>query len=256
DKARPEDLLAIQLDDRALFLARWRDLLLRTLDASALAADARRAEFRRLVDGWGGRAAVDSAGYRLVRAFRIALAEEVFGAITVRCKAADMRFDYVGQVWRYEGPLWALVTQRPPHLLGARHRTWDEQLLAAVDRTIAAMEEQEGPLARRTWGERNTTRVQHPLSMAVPALGRWLDMPRLPLPGDSHMPRFQSPRAGASERLAVSPAREGEGYFHMPGGQSGHPLSEHYGDGHGAWAGGQPTPFLPGPAVHTLVLRP
>lgn len=255
-KATFEDMRRIQLDDRALFLARWRDLLLRTLNAEAVAGDPRRGEFRRLVENWGGRASVDSAGYRLVRAFRIGLAEEVFGAITARCKAADPRFDYLAQVWRYEGPLWALVTRRPAHLLGARHRTWDEQLLTAVDRAIEAMEEHGPALADRTWGERNTVRVQHNLSLAVPALGRWLDMPPLPLPGDSHMPRFQSPRAGASERLAVSPGREAEGYFHMPAGQSGHPLSPHYGDGQRAWATGEATPFLPGPAVHTLVLRP
>ena len=191
-----------------------------------------------------------------MRAFRATLAEEVFGALTARCKAADARFDYTGQVWRFEGPLWALVTQRPAHLLGARHHTWDDQLLAAVDRTIEGLLEQGGTLADRTWGERNTTRIQHPLSLAVPSLGRWLDMPCLQLPGDSHMPRFQSPRAGASERMAVSPGREAEGYLHMPAGESGHPLSANYGDGHRAWAGGEPTPFLPGPKVHTLVLRP
>jgi penicillin amidase len=56
--------------------------------------------------------------------------------------------------------------------------------------------------------------------------------------------------------MAVSPGREAEGYFHMPVGQSGHPLSRHYGDGHAAWARGDATPFLPGPAVHTLVLKP
>jgi penicillin amidase len=256
ERATVDDMRRIQLDDRALFLSRWRDLLLRTLDGPAVSADPRRAEFRRLVDAWGGRASVDSAGYRLVRAFRTTLAEEVFGAITARCKLADARFDYVGQVWRFEGPLWALVTQQPAHLLGAAHRTWNEQLLAAVDRTTSLLLEPGGSLAERTWGERNTSRVQHPLSMAVPSLERWLDMPRLPLPGDSHMPRFQSPRAGASERLAVSPGREAEGYFHMPAGQSGHPMSPNYADGHQAWAAGEPTPFLPGPAVHTLVLRP
>ena len=63
-------------------------------------------------------------------------------------------------------------------------------------------------------------------------------------------------RAGASERMAVSPGREAEGYFHMPAGQSGHPLSPNYGDGHRAWASGEATPFLPGPAVHTLTLHP
>jgi penicillin amidase len=81
-------------------------------------------------------------------------------------------------------------------------------------------------------------------------------MPRLPLPGDNHMPRFQSPTSGASERFAVSPAHEERGYFHMPVGQSGHPLSPHYADGHAAWVNGEPTPFLPGPAVHVLRLVP
>ena len=77
-----------------------------------------------------------------------------------------------------------------------------------------------------------------------------------PLPGDSHMPRFQSPTSGASERLVVSPGREAEGIFHMPVGQSGHPLSPNYRDGHAAWAKGEATAFLPGPAVHVLTLVP
>ena len=70
------------------------------------------------------------------------------------------------------------------------------------------------------------------------------------------MPRFQSPTAGASERFGVSPGREELGYFHMPCGQSGHPLSPHYADGHAAWAKGEKTPFLPGPAVQRSDARP
>jgi penicillin amidase len=70
------------------------------------------------------------------------------------------------------------------------------------------------------------------------------------------MPRVQRPSSGASERLAVSPGREELGYFHMPTGQSGHPLSPHYRDGHEAWARGEKTPFLPGPAVNVLTLVP
>ncbi len=46
------------------------------------------------------------------------------------------------------------------------------------------------------------------------------------------------------------------GIFHMPVGESGHPLSPHYQDGHAAWAEGKPTPFLPGPAVDVLKLVP
>jgi penicillin amidase len=81
-------------------------------------------------------------------------------------------------------------------------------------------------------------------------------MPRRPLPGDSDMPRVQSPGWGASERLAVSPGREEDGYFHMPAGQSGHPLSPFFSAGHEAWVEGLPMPLLPGPAENLLELVP
>jgi penicillin amidase len=98
--------------------------------------------------------------------------------------------------------------------------------------------------------------IEHPLSRAVPSLARFLDMPKEPLPGDSNMPRAQGPENGASERLAVSPGREAEGVFHMPVGQSGHPLSPNYADGHEAWVKGEPRPFLPGPPTKILTLVP
>ena len=70
------------------------------------------------------------------------------------------------------------------------------------------------------------------------------------------MPRIQGHDYGASERFSVSPGHEAEGYFHMPGGQSGHPLSPFYRAGFAAWAQGEATPFLPGPAAHALILEP
>jgi len=138
------------------------------------------------------------------------------------------------------------------HLLSPKYKSWDEQILAAADAMLDSLGGE--ALARRTWGERNRSRIQHPLSRAVPALGRLLDMPSEPLPGDQNMPRVQAPDQGASERLVVSPGDEANGLFHMPGGQSGHPLSPYYRAGHSAWAHGEPTPFLPGPTVHRLTL--
>ena len=81
-------------------------------------------------------------------------------------------------------------------------------------------------------------------------------MPAEPLPGDWSMPRVQTPGSGASERFSVSPGREAQGYLHMPGGQSGHPLSPFYRAGHADWVEGRATPFLPGAASHTLRLTP
>jgi penicillin amidase len=64
----------------------------------------------------------------------------------------------------------------------------------------------------------------------------------------------QAPDDGASERFVVSPGREEKGIFHMPGGESGHPLSPYFKAGHEAWVRGEPTPFLPGKTEHTLTL--
>jgi len=255
DKATPEDMVKVQIDDRAFFLVRWRDLLLKTLTPDATAKDPRRAEMRRFVDDWGGRASADSVGYRLVRDFRTTLAQQVLEPLTAPCKAADPRFTW-NRIPFYEGPLWALVTERPPHLLDPKYATWDDQLLAAADAVVAALTKDGARLADQTWGRRNAAQIQHPLSRAVPFLARFLDMPKAELPGDSNMPRAQGPENGASERLAVSPGREAEGVFHMPVGQSGHPLSPNYADGHAAWVKGEPRPLLPGPPVHVLTLRP
>jgi penicillin amidase len=87
-------------------------------------------------------------------------------------------------------------------------------------------------------------------------LGQYLNAPFEPLPGDANMPRVQAPNFGASERMIVSPGHENRGVFHMPGGQSGHPLSPFYLAGHDAWAKGKATPFLPGEGQHLLVLHP
>jgi penicillin amidase len=248
-------MLKVQLDDRALLLTRWHDLLLEVLGEGAVSGNPRRAEARHLVEAWGGRAAVSSAGYRIVRAFRLELADQVLGALTAACKKADPRFDWDDNR-QWEGPLWTLVTERPAHLLNPAFASWDAQLLAAVDKALARIAERGDGLAQRTWGERNTGAFRHPLSRALPWLSSWLDLPADALPGDSNLPRFQSPTGGASERMVVSPGREAQGIFQMPGGQSGHPLSPHYRDGHAAWVKGEPTPFLPGPATHVLTLEP
>jgi penicillin amidase len=258
DKGSEDDMLRVQLDDRALFLARWQKLLLDVLGPDAVTKDPRRAEARRLMEAWGGRASVDSVGYRVVRAYRERVRGFVLDPLLAPARAKDGKRLRPGSApsARWEGPVWALVTERPAHLLDPRYPSWDALLLAAADAVLEELTKDGRRLAGRTWGERNTTLIQHPLARAVPQLGAYLDMPREPLPGDSHMPRFQAASAGASERFAVSPGREEQGYFHMPCGQSGHPLSPHYADGHAAWARGEKTPFLPGPAVNVLTLVP
>jgi penicillin amidase len=250
------DMLSLQLDDRALFLERWRDLLLDLLDREAVRDHPEREEFRDLVETtWTGHANIDSTAFRLVRAFRNFTFERVYGRLTAPCQATDEDFS-IYRLPQEEGPLWRLVTERPSHLLSADAVSWSDELLVVVDATIDYYAELGGELEDHTWGVRNTLSMRHPLSRAVPALSRWLDMPRRRLPGDSNMPRVQSPRFGASQRMAIAPGHEAEAYFHMPGGQSGHPLSPYYRTGHDAWVQGVATPLLPGAEEHVLILAP
>ena len=85
----------------------------------------------------------------------------------------------------------------------------------------------------------------------VPLLARFLDMPTVRRPAarttcrGSRDPTSAHPSASASRRDTSS-----DGYSHMPGGESGHPLSPFYRAGFDAWAQGRPTPLLPGPATH------
>lgn len=253
DKATPIDMLAIQLEDKALYLDRWRTLALKLLARDTTGP---RAEFKRLVETtWTGRASRDSAAYRLVRQFRVALVRDVMTTLTAPATAIDPTFDF-SRTARGEGPVWQLVTEQPAHLLNPAFKTWDDWMLAAVDRVIADLTMDEVPLAERTWGEANRAEFLHPLAAGIPLFGKYLNMPHDPLPGDTYTPRAQAPRTGPSERMAVSPGREHEGILHIPTGQSGHPLSPHYGDQYRAWLNGEATPFLPGPAVSTMMLAP
>jgi len=257
DRFEPVDMLSIQIDDRAIFLTRWRDLLLDVLDEQTTAQDDDLAEYRHLVENWIPRAAPESVGYRLVRAFRLEVQGRVFHALMGLVRDAygdDVRLRISNQ---FEAPLWSLVTERPLHLLPSDYDNWQELMVEAVRENIRYFEANyDGTLADRSWGERNVTRIRHPLSGVVPMLSGFLDMPSEPIGGDVDLPRAQGPTFGASERFSVSPGDEANGLMHMPTGQSGHPLSDFYRRGHEDWVQGRPSPFLPGPTQHALTLFP
>jgi penicillin amidase len=257
DRFTVRDMLGIQLETGADFLARWRQLILDTLTPETTRGHEQRARFRTIVErGWPGEALPESAAYRLTRQFRDLASERIFTSVLAECYEADTSFDYTS-VRRREGPIWRIVSERPPHLLDARYNTWNDMLVDTIDSTIdEVLRDHPGDLEDRRWSEFNVTAFRHPLSAAIPFLGRWLDMPRNEIPGDLYTPRMAWGSVGASERMVVSPGREAEGIMHMPTGQSGHPLSPFYANSHDAWVKGESTPFLPGRAEHWLTLVP
>ncbi|MGY1519757.1 penicillin acylase family protein [Luteimonas sp. A482] len=245
------DLLAIQLDDRALLMTRWWELL-RSLGSGATPA---LHELAAAADTWQGRASVDSASYRIVRAWRLAVHARLLEGLLAPAQAAPGEDFEPPAFPLFEGVAWPLVQQRPAHLLPQRFDSWPalfEDAAREVRDDLTVL----GPLRERSWGEHNTAAICHPLAGAIPLGRRLLCMPADRLPGDTMMPRVQGPAFGASQRMVVAPGHEEAGVMHMPGGQSGHPLSPFWGAGHDDWVQGRPTPFLPGPATHTLRLQP
>ena len=247
------DLLAIQLDDRALFLQRWYVLLKRVL------ADSKETRLQGLNDAisdWQGRASVDSRAYRLVREFRLRVHRRFLQLFEAQLMALDEKWTWP-TLPQIEGAVWKTINEAPAHLLPRNFASWDAWLLAAAGDVVDQLDRQQLKPADASWGALNTTTINHPLSGALPKWAAdWLNMPAQALDGDQYMPRVQGPRFGASERMVVAPGHEEKGIFHMPGGQSGHPLSPFYGAGHDDWAAGRASPFLPGAAQHRLLLKP
>jgi penicillin amidase len=247
------------LDDRALYLDGWRRRALAVLDAAALAGHPERAEFRRLLEtSWDGHASIESVGYRLAQGYRSSLYELLFAPANAAMAKLDPKASVLAATSRWSDVVERLLDAKDNRdaWLPERYASWRDLQLDAVDRTVAEVTKDGTPLAQATWGKRNTADIAHPITLAAPFLKRWLGAPPDALPGDANMPRVAGPRFGQSERLVVSPGREEEGLFDMPGGQSGHPLSPFFLRGHADWVHGTPTPLLPGPARYTLTLTP
>ena len=214
-RATVGDMLSVQLDDSALFLERWRTLALDLLARPAAGLPAERADrrrsFRAIIERtWTGRAEPASAGYRLVRTFRSHVARAVLEFLTAPTLAADPGF-VAARLPHTEGPIWAVVSEQPPHLLDPRFDSWDALLLAMVDAATEELTADGGSLEDRTWGEANRARIAH-AGARHPALRAVAGHARRAQRGDVFTPRAHSPRTGPSSDWSS-----------RPGGGRGHP---------------------------------
>ncbi|MFN7782567.1 MAG: penicillin acylase family protein [Lysobacterales bacterium] len=247
------DLLAIQLDDRALFLDAWWQRLRAELEVAGTMpalADLEAATRER-----PERASIDSVSYRAARGFRGLLVESFSEQLFAPARVALGESFVEPKLSQLEALLQAYLAL-PADALPPSWPTPAELKRAAALALAADWAAQGQDFGQRTWGERNVSAICHPLAGALGPARSLLCMPSEPLPGDNHLPRVQGPAFGASQRMVVSPGREGEGIFHMPAGQSGHPLSPFWRAGHDDWSAGHPSDFLPGATIHLLTLRP
>lgn len=249
----PRDFLRMQLDTRAEAYDRVRDVLLEVVPKSERNPLLR--EARREVEQWNGRADVSQAGFRVLNIYYRALLERTIAPLLAPAVDADPHFVYrwplADEVMR------RLLDARPANLLGPPFHDWPSFLRSVL--LDALQRVQSDPAAApidTPWGDVNRLRVAHPFAAVLPLLGHWLGMPADPQPGSMVSLRVAAPSYGAVIRMAVAPARPDDGILEMFGGQSGHFLSANFDDLEQDWHTGRPTPFLAGPTVSTLHLRP
>ena len=248
----------LQLDTESEFYVFYQQLALNSLSNEALAKQPDLAEVRDYLLAWDGRADVGSLGFALLVEFRKQLVESVFAPFLSASRQADKSFSYA---WTYvDTPLQALLTEKPSPLLpdAAHYRNWDEFILGQLQHSIQQLQAQHPGMAlmELNWGVQNTVKHGHPFSKALPVLSDLLDMPGEALPGCAFCVRAAGPGFGASERLVVAPNHFEDAILHMPGGQSGHPMSPYYRDQQNYWLKGLPMALAAGKSEHTLLLQP
>jgi penicillin amidase len=263
DRLRPmqriqeQDLLALQLDTTTQLYDFYRDLLRGVLNDEVTAQRADLAEARHAVDVWNGRADKESRGFALLVAFRRSLASSVFAPFLQDCREKDAGFVFDADL---DTPLRGLLLEQAPGTLPdpARFTDWKTFLLHEVEETVKKLKADYAVprVDDVAWGTVNRVRMAHPLSGALPVVGPWLNMAEDAADGCGPCVRVLNGILTASERMVVSPSHRPDALFHMPGGQSGHPLSPHYRDQQRNWSQGLPTPLFAGNPLHTLIFTP
>jgi penicillin amidase len=251
----PVDFLAMQLDTRAEGYEQIRDAVLEAVPADE--PEALLARAREHVQRWNGRADVDQPGFRILQAYYRALLERAIAPLLAPAVAADPSYVYRWPL--ADEVLRRLLDERPPHLLTREYADWRQFLRQVLLDTARAIETQDGERGiDAPWGAVNTLDVAHPFAAlgVLAPLAPFLRLPAVPLPGSMVSLRVATPSFGAVIRMAVAPAAPADGILEMAGGQSGHFLSPQFADQQQDWVGGAATPFLAGPAVAHVMLRP
>jgi len=242
------DFYAIQLDNHAQFLIPWQQLLTDLLQTE----DAEFTPDLLYLGKWKECACEDSVGYTLVKHFRKAVIQQLFGELLASLDAQGIKSRTL--LRGIEPAAWQLIHTQPASWLPEEVTSYDSLLLDAYRSAKRALLDTYSPeednMEMLRWGNVNTLTVKHPFAAQIPLIGNQLNMHSVEGFGDTYMPSVQSPTFGASERFFVSPGHLESAILTLPGGQSGHPLSPYFSKGFNDYATHAATPLLPGDIEH------
>lgn len=245
------DFYQLQLDNQARFLTPWHSLLLEQLKQQP----EHNADYINALDNWQQCACSTSVGYTLVKTYRDELINILFSSIETSLNQQDGTLSYVKR--DLEPAVWQLIKAQPASWVNPQFTNWEQQLQAAFEQTLAQLTAKFGNnIQNWQWGKVNELAIEHPFAKQIPLLSKLLNMPTAPGFGDSYMPAVQKTSFGASQRFIAQPGYLESAILTVPGGQSGHPLSEFYRAGFDEYVEGKHTPLLPQTFMHQIEIVP
>ncbi|TMP53962.1 penicillin acylase family protein [Pseudoalteromonas sp. S1612] len=245
------DFYQLQLDNQARFLTPWHSLLLEQLKQQP----EHNADYINALDNWQQCACSTSVGYTLVKTYRDELINILFSSIEASLNQQDGTLSYVKR--DLEPAVWQLIKAQPASWVNPQFTNWGQQLQAAFEQTLAQLTAKFGNnIQNWQWGKVNELAIEHPFAKQIPLLSKLLNMPTAPGFGDSYMPAVQKTSFGASQRFIAQPGYLESAILTVPGGQSGHPLSEFYRAGFDEYVEGKHTPLLPQTFMHQIEIVP
>jgi penicillin amidase len=249
-----KDFYDIQLNNEALFLVPWQQLLLDALNDKSQ----KYSNDIEYLKSWGKCACADSVGYTLVRRFRSELINQLFAPVNIKLEEYQLSTSYIQR--SIEPAVWALIQQQADDWLPTNMPDYTALIQSVYDSTVSRLKEQhgifDGNLEALAWGQVNMLRVKHPFSSTLGPFSSLVDMPEVLGFGDSFLPAVQANTFGASQRLIVRPGNLEDAILTIPGGQSGHFLSPFYRKGFDDYAKHASTPLLPQRLEHVITFTP
>jgi penicillin amidase len=240
----------LQLDQRSLPWEEMREEVLRT---PASSPDAQQA--LELLRSWDGNVAADSPAAAVFEFFLSEIIQRVGQARAPRSWTAALGqgdsplLGYNLFTFRRTGHLVRLLREKPA---GWFARSWPEEIATALAAAVRRLKEIRGPeVSRWGWGHVRQLTMGHPFG-AKKALAKIFNLGPLPCGGDENtinnacvrpLEPLTRPDSIASMRTAIDVGAWENSRFVLPGGQSGNPLSPHYGDLLPLWHRGEGVPI-------------
>lgn len=245
-----ESTLGLQLDQASLVWRELRDTVL------ALPAD--REETRRalsMLEAWDGVVAADSPAAAVFELFAAEMARRI-----VRRKAPRASEQAMGKGFTPLVPETMLVARRMGHLVrlareqppGWFERSWAAEMADALAAAIMDLSQRFGAdPAGWAWGQIRPLTLHHSVGEQAP-LDRVFNLGPFAWGGDNNtigqagappLDPTHSPPVIASLRTVIEVGDWEAARYVLPGGQSGNPLSPHYGDQLALWREGEGVPI-------------